>query len=244
MPPIQTRRILVLASTLLALVGAQAQTAAAAPDGVLNLSTSATREVTNDVLTVVFTTTREGKDAQAVQSELKQALEVALKEARRVAKPEQVEVQTGNFSLSPRYANSPDKSGQPFISGWQGSVELQVHGQDSTAIAQLTTRIQTMSIARVGYSLSREAREKVEVDLVAQAIAQWRARAAQMSRQFGYDRYSVREVTVGNNESPPPMQPMMMRSARAESMSDESLPTQAGKAEVSVTVSGSAQMVR
>lgn len=243
MPPLTICRLLILAATLLA-SGAQAQTAAAVPDGVLHLSTSATREVANDVLTVVFTTTREGKDAQAVQSELKQALDVALKEARRVAQPDQVEVQTGNFSLYPRYANAPDKSGQPSINGWQGSVELQVQGQDSAAIAQLTARIRTLSIARVGYSLSRAARERVEVDLVAQAIAQWRARAAQMSRQFGYDRYSVREVTVGNNESPPPVQPMLMRSARAEAMTDESLPTQAGKAEVSVTVSGSAQMMR
>ena len=49
-----------------------------------------------------MTTTREGQDAATVQSQLKQALDAALAEARKAARPGQVEVQTGNFSLYPR----------------------------------------------------------------------------------------------------------------------------------------------
>ena len=151
-------------------------------------------------------------------------------------------MQTGNFSLYPRYAN-PGKNGQPVISGWQGTAELVVQGRDVAAIAQLSGRIQTMSIARVGYSLSREAREKVEADVTAQAIARWRARAALMSQQFGYSGYSVREVNVATNDQPPPV-PMLTQASRASGMAEEALPTQAGKGEVGVTISGSAQMTR
>jgi predicted secreted protein len=211
--------------------------------GVLNLSTSASMEVTRDVLTVAYSVTREGTDAQVVQNGLKQALDAALAEARKVAKPGQVDVQTGNFSLYPRYA-SPTKSGPAVISGWQGSAELVVQGKDIPAIAQLSGRIQTMTVARVGYTLSREAREKVEAEVVAQAITRWRAKAAQMAQQFGYSGYSVREVNVATNDFQQPPVPMLMKAARASSVADEALPTEAGKGEVTATVSGSAQMTK
>ena len=230
-----------LVTTLLALA-VQAQPVPP-PSGVLNLTTAASVEVAKDVLGVAFTVTREGNDAQAVQSGLKQALDAALIEARKIAKPGLVEVQTGNFSLYPRYAN-PSKGGQPVISGWQGTAELTVQGKDIAAIAQLSGRIQTMSIARVGYTLSREAREKVETEVTAQAIARWRAKAASMAQQFGYSGYSVREVNVATNDFQQPPQPMLMKASRASTGADEALPTEAGKGEVSATVSGSAQMTR
>ena len=223
--------------------GALAQATAPQPSGVLNINSAASVEVSKDVLGVAFTVTREGADAQAVQSALKQALDVALNEARKIAKPGQVELQTGNFSLYPRYA-VPSKGGQPQINGWQGTAELLVQGKDIPAIAQLSGRIQTMSIARVGYSLSREAREKVEADVTAQAISRWRAKAALMAQQFGYSGYSVREVNVASNDMQQGPVPMLMKSARASAVADEALPIEAGKAEVTATVSGSAQMTR
>jgi predicted secreted protein len=211
-----------------------------APNGVLNLNTSATIEVQKDVLAIAFSTTREGVDAQAVQSQLKQALDAALGEARKVAKPGQLEVQTGNFSLYPRYGN-PNKSGQPSITGWQGSTELLVSGKDSAAIASLAGRVQSMSIARVQWQLSREAREKVEGEASAQAIARFRAQAAQMAQAFGYSGYTVREVSVSLNEQGQPPQPMMMSRAKV-AMADEALPTEGGKGDVVASVNGSVQM--
>ena len=156
------------------------------PQNVVSLSASATVEVSKDWLTVVFATTREGTDAGLVQSQLKQALDAALAEARKLAKPGQVEVQTGGFSLQPRYA---PKGG---INGWQGSAELIVEGRDTGAIAQLTGRVQSLSIARVGFSLSREAREKVEADVAAQAITRFRSRAEAVAKQFGFGGYVLR----------------------------------------------------
>ena len=224
-------------------MAAHAQAVPAPTSGVLTLSSAATVEVTKDVLAVTFTVTREGHDAQVVQSGLKQALEAALVEARKIAKPGAVEVQTGNFSLYPRYSNPP-KGGQATISGWQGSAELQVQGKDITAIAQLSGRIQSMTIARVGYALSREAREKVEAEVTAQAIARWRAKAAQMAQQFGYSGYSVREVNVATNDFAQQPVPMLMKISRASASAEEALPTEAGKGEVTATVSGAAQMTK
>jgi predicted secreted protein len=208
------------------------------PQGVVSLSTSASIEVTRDVLGVTFNTTKEGADAASVQSQLKQALDAALAEAKKASRPGQVDVQTGNFSLSPRYTS------KGVINGWQGSAELIVEGRDMQAIGQLTGRITTLTISRVGYTLSRELREKSEAEVSGQAIARYRAKAADYAKQFGYGSYSLREVNVSTNE---PQQPMPMVAMRAKAMSvssDESLPVEPSKGTVTVNVSGTVQLVK
>ena len=233
-----SRRLWLAAAMALASHAAvYAQAPAPSPAGVLVLSTSASVEVTRDMLTLLFNVQREGNDAAAVQSQLKQALDAALAEARKAARPGQLEVQTGNFALYPRYA---PKVGA--INGWQGNAELVVEGRDATAVAQLVGRITTLTVARANWGLSREAREKVEADVAAQAIARWRSKAEQYAKQFGYAGYAVREVQVASGE--PPGMPVPMMRARASAMvgQDESLPVEAGKATVTATVSGSIQM--
>ena len=217
-----------------ALAGAASASELPAPQGVVTLSASASIEVPRDVLSVTLSATRDGAGAAAVQSALKQALDAALAEARKVAKPGQLDVQTGNFSLFPRYSK------QNVISGWQGSAELTVEGRDMQAIAALTGRITTMTIARVGYNLSRELREKLEGDLAAQAIARYRAKAADYAKQFGYSGYSVREVSVTTGE--PSYPPPMVRMKAMAASSEEALPVEAGKGTVTVGVNGSVQM--
>ncbi len=204
------------------------------PQNVLALSAQATAEVPQDLLMVTLSATRDGSEAGAVQSQLRQVLDAALSEARKAARPGQVDVRTGQFSLSPRY--SP-KGG---INGWQGVAELVLEGRDMSAISQLTGRVPGMTVARVGYGLSREVREKVEAEVAAQAIQRFKARAEDYARQFGFAGYGIREVTVGQADAMGP-QPVMMRRAAA-AMADEALPIEAGKATVTVSVSGSVQM--
>lgn len=230
------RAVLVLSTLALTLPALAASETA--PRERLSLTASASAEVTRDVLGISFSTTREGADAGGVQTALKQALDVALAEARKVAKPGLVDVQTGGFSLTPRY---DPKTGK--INGWQGSAELQVEGRDTAAIAQLAGRINTLTISRVGYSLSREAREKAETDISAQAISRYRAKAVDYAKQFGYSGYVVGEVNINSDEQAP--RPMMMKAMRMTAgAADEALPTEAGKATVTVSVSGSVQLTK
>ena len=228
-----TACVLVFAS-----VFATAHAQMAPPDGVLGLAAIASVEVAKDVLVVTFSTTRDGKDANAVQAELKQALDAALAEARRVARPGQIDVQTGNFSLHPRYAPATPAGGAT-IDGWQGSAELIVEGRDMAGIGQLSGRITTMTIAQVGQRLSREASQRVEAGVVAEAIAAFRAKAASYAKLFGYGSYGVREVTVSTSEPQPGPQPMMRMQAAGRA---EALSVEAGKALVTANVNGTIQM--
>ena len=227
---------LTVAVLLLGPCGLARAAAAPAPEGVVNLSASASIEVPRDLLSVTLTAARDGADAAAVQTALKQALDAALVEAKKVAKPGQVDVQTGNFALFPRYGT------QNVITGWQGSAELVVEGRDMPAIAALTGRIKSMTIARVGYSLSRELRDRLEGELAAQAIGRYRAKAADVAKQFGYGSYGVREVSVASGE--PNVPPPMPRVRAMAASSDEALPVEPGKGTVTVTVSGSVQMMK
>ena len=229
---------LAMAGTLLAM-SATAVLAAdpPVPSGVVALTASASVEVTRDLMAVTLSATREGTDASTVQSALKQALDAALLEARGAARPGQIDVRTGNFSMNPRY--SP--KGQ--LNGWQGTAELVIEGRDLTGIGQLAGRIQSMAIARVAQGLSREQREKAESGVTAQAIARYRAQAAEVTKQFGYASYSVREVSVNSNEQGGP-EPMIMRAKVFAAAADAPLPVEAGQTSVTVTVSGTVQMLK
>jgi predicted secreted protein len=231
-------RTALLATTLALATSAALAAEAPPPENVINFSATSTLEVTKDLLTVNLQATREGTEAAAVQGQLKQVLDAALAEAKKTAQPGALDVRTGQFSISPRYG----RDGR--INGWQGMAELVLEGRDNARVAQAAGRIQGMNMAGTGYSLSRELRDKHEAELTAQAIQKYRARAADMAKQFGFGSYVLREVHVSAQEPgfPVPMVKTMMRSSAADA--SESLPTEAGKGTLSATVQGSVQLVR
>ncbi len=230
---------LIAASAMLVCAGAGfAQGAAVSePRNVVQLSATGMVEVQQDLLVLSLATSKEAADAAAVQTQLTQALEAALAEARRNAQPGQLDVRTGPFGLYPRYG----KDGK--INGWQGRAELVLEGRDFARITATAGKIQTMAISQVAFGLSREARAKVEDQAQTQAIEQFKARAADLAKGFGFGHYSLREVTVQSNETMPGPRPRMMAAeAKAGAFSDAMVPVEAGKAQVVVNVSGSVQM--
>lgn len=235
------RRSIAAATLAAAAPFAGAQPAAVAlppPQNVLTLAAQASAEVPQDLLAITLAAQRDGADAAAVQSQLRQVLDNALNEARKAQRPGQLDVRTGQFSLSPRYSNK----GQ--IAGWTGRAELVLEGRDSAAISQLAGRLSgAMPVAHVMHGLSREAREKAEAEVAAAAIQRFKQRAEEYVRQFGFGGYSLREVNVGLADGMPPPQPMFRRAMAAQAGAvDESVPVEAGKATVTVTVNGSVQM--
>ena len=111
------------------------------------------------------------------------------------------------------------------------------------AISQLSGRLAGMVVGNVGYALSRETRDKVEADVAAQAITRFKARAEGYAKQFGFGSYSIREVTVGQSDAITVMPAAgRVRAMSASVATDEALPVEAGKANVSVNVNGSIQM--
>ena len=202
---------------------------------VVQLSASGSVEVQQDFLSISMNTTRDGVDAVTVQTQLKQALDAALAQARQAAVPGQLDVRTGNFSLYPRYG----KDGK--INGWQGSTELVLEGKDLGRITGTAGKIQTLTLANVNFALSPEQRARVEGEAQTQAIERFKVKATTIAKDFGFSSYSLREVSITANDQGPEPRPRMLSMARAET-SDSPVSVEAGKSTVLVNVSGSVQM--
>jgi predicted secreted protein len=203
---------------------------------VAQLSATGSVEVQQDLLSISMNTTRDGADASAVQTQLKQALDTALAQAKQAAAPGQMDVRTGNFSLHPRYG----KDGK--LNGWQGSTELVLEGKDFARITTTAGKIQTLSLANVSFALSREQRARVEGEAQTLAIERFKAKAGDIAKGFGFSGYTLREVAINANDQGPSTRPYAM-SMQAKSASAESaLAVEAGKSTVVVNVSGSVQM--
>lgn len=203
---------------------------------VVQLTASAVVEVQQDVLTINLSTTREAADANTVQTQLKAALDTALVEAKKMASPGQLDVRTGNFSLYPRYT----KDGK--INGWQGSTELVIEGRDFAKISALAGKIQTLTIANVAFSLSREQRTKAEADMQSAAIDRFRAKAAEVAKSFGMSGYTLREVAVNAGDQSFNPRPNMRGMQASPMAASADVPVEAGKSSVTVTVSGTVQL--
>ncbi len=208
----------------------------AAMQNVAQLSSSGSVDVQQDLLSITMNTTASGADANTVQAQLKQALDSALAIARPAVLPGQLDLRTGNFSLYPRY----DKSGK--INGWQGSSELVLDGRDFSRITTTAGKIQTMTIGNLSFALSREQRAKVETEVQNIAIERFKAKALEVSKNFGFAGYTLREVSINANDQSFQPRPRAMAMMAKSVESDSPVSVEAGKSTVLVNVNGSVQM--
>lgn len=227
-------RALALSLTVPLALGAQVARAESARQNVVSFQASATQELTQDLMLITLQATREGSQAAEVQSGLKLQLEAALAEARKTAQPGAMEVRTGSFSVQPRYQSNGR------VNGWQGSAQLVLEGTDIARISQAAGKLNQLQVVGVSYGLSRALREQKEAELTQQAIARFRARAAQVASGFGFKSWGLGEISVSSTEpgfeGRPPM--LMAMRAKGAEMADAPLPVEPGKGLLQVTVSG------
>lgn len=237
MKKFQTRTALAASALLTWALSAQAHEAASVPANVVQLSATGQVEVAQDMLTMRLSTRREASDANTVQNQLKVALEQALALARPQARAGALEVRTGGFGLTPRYG----RDGQ--INGWQGTAELLLEGTDIPRVTATAGQIQSLTVSQAYFGLSREATLKLETEAQAQAIERFKRKADEVSKAFGFNGYSVREVSVSSADQPAyrPAPRMMAMEAKA-AVADAPVPVEAGKTAVTVMVNGAIQM--
>jgi len=231
--PILRRFALVLLAATCVSVSAQVLPV---PENVVQLAAVAAVEVPQDLLAIQLQATREGADAARVQAELKAVLEAALVQARRDAQPGALDVRTGTFSVLPRYGR--DRR----IATWQGTAELVLEGTDVARVSAAAGRVPGMVVVNAAFRLSREKRERAEREAQAQAILQFRVKAAEMARSFGFTNYGLREVAVNAQDMGVPRMARMVASEAVPASADAPLPVEAGKSTITVNVSGSVQL--
>jgi predicted secreted protein len=212
------------------------QTSNREPLNVAQLSANGSVDVQQDLLAVSMSTNREAADANVVQTQLKTALDAALTEAKKTAQTGQLDIRTGNFSLYPRYG----KDGK--INGWQGSSELVLEGKDFARISAAAGKIQTLTVANVVFSLSREQRAKAEGSAQSIAMERFKVKAGEIAKGFGFASYTLREVSVNVADQGYVPRPRVVAMDMKMSSAEAAVPVEAGKSTVVVTINGSVQL--
>jgi predicted secreted protein len=224
-----------LAPFMVSAAHGQSRDSTTAPAGVLTLDAQASSDVPQDVIHITLFYEQQASDPARLSETLNQHTAQALRDAHG-GNQKDVTVQTGQLSIAP----SNDKDGK--LSGWRGRSELVLESHDFAAAARLAAQLNgEMQVADVSFSLSPEAQRDAQTKLTDQAIAAFRQQAQAAVQAFGYKSYTVREVNVARNGNfARPMK--LMRGALASPAMD-SIAVEAGRATVTVSVSGSVQMV-
>jgi len=206
---------------------------------VVQLSASGQVQVDQDWLQMQLLAVQDGADAAAVQKQLQQAVDNAMRILKPQAQGQDMQVRSGSFGVYPRH----DNNGK--IKGWQGRAEVVLEGKDFARISQAAAKVQGMTVSSMGFGLSKEGQQKVQEQAQAQAIENFKSRASLLAKQFGFSGYSLREVSVNSQDGG--YAPRMMRASVAMPQSAkmdaaEAVPVEAGKTQVTVDVSGSVQL--
>ena len=173
------------------------------PRNQVSFNVFAEREVANDWTTGTIGTTASGSDpaelAARVNKQMTEALAIA-KQAKGV------KVTSGAYNTYPEYGDGNR------IVRWQASQDLILESPETGAVANLLGKLQAkgLLLRGISFSVSRETQRKLEDELVAEAIAAFRARASLVAKSFGKTSYGLISVNVGGGGFQPPM-PMYAR---------------------------------
>ena len=234
------RRLLGVAVVLAAATGSMSH--ASEPDGaavegnraggLVTLSASAARAVTQDWLRFRLVATAESRNALKAQSQVKDRLAPALERLKSLASGQSMRVRTDGFRVEPRYHEGK-------VVGWVASAWLVVEGDDFEQLSQAAAGVPELTVDAATLSVSSATDRVVRAQLRLEAIAAFREQATEVARAFGAQTYELVDVNVGGDTVRSPA-PMYARQAMAMSMADQpaSVPISAGTESIEVNVTG------
>lgn len=236
---------------LAALVLATALPAAAETDtlhyNMIEFAESANLEITRDTMTAYFSIASEGKDRATVNK----AFQKKFNDFNKAVQNNKLQTEILNRSASPRYEYN--NNGKRIQTGWEEEAVFKVENKDFDAINRLIDEtLQTATLNRIGFSISKEKREAAVDQVSKAAILRFKDRAQDLAKTLGFSNYKIVKLNlghIGNRSIDNGFARAKMMSAEAamfkRSASDENNAIQApspGSEEISITVIGSVQM--
>jgi len=234
-PDLQT----LLASLMLCLcLSATAQERAGPPPAdLLSLDASVSSEVAPDLAIIVLAIDREGPEAGALSREVNQILTQALARARGTP---DIQAATGAYTSYPRQDNKGKRI------GWQVHAELVLKSKDFARLSQLTGQLGgELLISSSRFEISPELRSTEESRLIGAGAEAFRVKALAATKAFAYSAYRIREIQLGSAGQQTGPRPVLMRAVSRDGTADSGgAPLEGGRVTLSLTVSGSVQMLR
>ena len=197
---------------------------------VIELAASAQREIANDLMTVQLFV--EASDANPAQ--LANQLNRAITEGVRISKEYPVvKLRTSNNQTYPVYGRNNQAQ------GWRGRAELRLETRDFAAGAALTGKLQaSLQLAGMQFGVAPETRQKVENELITEAIAAFRVRADIARAALGGKSYKTQRISINSGGGSGPSPRQFIRVAAMADAAVAAPPVEAGESLVVVNVNG------
>ncbi len=201
----------------------------------VELQAEAQRELANDTVTANLYV--EFNDASPAA--LAAAVNKATNEALRVAKETPgVRVRSGNNQTYPVYAKGN------VLQGWRARAEVRLESRDFEAASRLIGRLQAgMQLGNTAFAVSPEARRQAENELIAEAIAAFKARADIVRGALGGRGYKIQRISVNAGYSAPPPRFAIARVMAAGAPEVAAPNFEGGVSMVTVSVSGAIEVL-
>lgn len=238
-----TSRLLLIA-TMMTGSAAIAQTPIAsaqppAPAGtLLMMSGAAEIDLPNDEAVAHFFYEAQDPDLAKAQSLVNQRVgdgTAALKKA-----DPQAQIETAGYGSYPVYSGPSNRT----LAGWRVRQGVTLRTANLAALPKTVSAAQSsLSLGNIDFRLSKATRDKVDAQLIAQAIANLNARVAAAAQALGVPAQRIRleELDFGGREGGP--RPMMMARMGAAADSVPAPTFEAGVSTERLTVSGKARLL-
>lgn len=233
MPKFFRRPLLALALALPLLAGsplALAQDEERRPT--VDLSAEASRRAPNDLAFAVAYVEESAPDPARLAKRVNEQVAAALSEAKRYP---DVSTQTSGVHTYPVYG----KDGRR-IEGWRMRSEIQLESRNLAALSELLGRLQgRLAVSRLNIRPASETERATADKAATDAIHAFEARAKTLATTLG-KHYRIRHLSVNYGRGGP-VQPMMRAMSLAEDTA--AVPIEAGDSEVTVTVTGTIELI-
>jgi predicted secreted protein len=201
----------------------------------VELQADAQREVANDTLSASLFAELNDANPAALANGLNKAVNEALRAAKDY---KNVRVRSGNNQTYPVYAKGN------VLQGWRGRAEIRIESKDFEAASGLIGKLQSgMQLGSLSFSVSPEARRQTENELIAEAIAAFKARADIVRGALAGRGYKILHLNVTSGSSAPPPRFAMARSLSAGAPEVAAPNLEGGVSLVTVTVGGAIEVL-
>jgi len=200
----------------------------------VSLRVEARREIPNDWATARVSVVAEGKEPAGVAEAVNARMKKALATAKRT---KGVEIESGAYVSQPVYDDGR-------IVRWRARQELRLESGDVGKLSALVGALQTDSVLLSGidFSLRGETRSAIEDELIAEALAAFRARATRIAKGMGAKDWSLVSLSIGGSGGSPRMV-HMRANAEMMSVSKATAPVfEAGTSELEMQAEGTVEL--
>lgn len=222
-----------LAVTALSATAATAASDDTPPLRTVELSAEASQAATNDLGIAQLYAEQSGPDAAAVARQVNRSIAAALETSRRYA---DIKTQSAGTSTWPVYAKGGGK-----IEAWRMRSEIRLESRNSAALSELVGTLQRdLAVSQITLQPAPETRRKAADEATVDALRSFEQRATLIASTLG-KRYRIHRLNVSESGYRPPVFAKM----RGAAMMAEAAPApiEGGESEVSVTVSGSIELL-